>query len=65
MGFEDVKADAKETGRDLGNKAKETWRKADGEEKIMGGIVKEFVPPEWNSTTEQWGPEWPETLTGG
>lgn len=38
------------------------WRKADGTEMIMGGIVKEFVPGERVVTTERWGPEWPETL---
>jgi len=38
------------------------WRKSDGAEMIMGGIVKEFVPNERLVTTERWGPEWPETL---
>jgi uncharacterized protein YndB with AHSA1/START domain len=45
-----------------GGKWRYGWRKADGAEMIMGGIVKEFVPHERISTTEQWGPEWPETL---
>lgn len=38
------------------------WRKADGTEMAMGGIVREFVPPERMVTTERWGPEWPETV---
>jgi hypothetical protein len=32
MGYEDTKADVKETMRHVDNKAKETWRKADGTE---------------------------------
>lgn len=38
------------------------WRKANGTEMEMGGIVREFVPPERIVTTERWGPEWPETV---
>jgi hypothetical protein len=34
MGYEDAKADAKETMRNVDNKAKETWRKADGDESL-------------------------------
>ena len=45
-----------------GGKWRYGWRKADGAEMIMGGIVKEFLPHERITQTEQWGPEWPETL---
>ena len=46
-----------------GGKWRYGWRKDDdGSEMVMGGIVKEFVPPERITTTEQWGPEFPETL---
>jgi uncharacterized protein YndB with AHSA1/START domain len=38
------------------------WRKGDGREMTLSGIVKEFQPPERVVTTERWGPEWPETL---
>lgn len=38
------------------------WRKADGSEMAMGGIVKEIVQDERLVTTERWGPEWPETV---
>jgi uncharacterized protein YndB with AHSA1/START domain len=38
------------------------WRKGDGSEMTLSGIVKEFQPPERVVTTERWGPEWPETL---
>lgn len=38
------------------------WRKANGTELPMGGMVLEFVPPERVVTTERWGPKWPETL---
>jgi hypothetical protein len=39
MGYEDVKADAKETMRNVDNKAKETWRKADGEESLSDKVA--------------------------
>ena len=32
MGYEDTKADVREGLRSINNKAKETWRKADGDE---------------------------------
>ena len=38
------------------------WRKGDGAEMIMSGIVKDIVPNSRIVTTERWGPEWPETL---
>ena len=38
------------------------WRKADGAEMEMSGIVREVSPPERLVTTERWGPEWPETV---
>lgn len=38
------------------------WRKSDGTEMAMSGLVKEVVPNERVVTTERWGPEWPETL---
>ena len=39
MGVEDIKADAKETMRNLDNKAKEAWRKADGEESLCDKVA--------------------------
>ena len=39
MGFEDAKADIKEGARDIGNDAKETWRKADGEESLSDKVA--------------------------
>ena len=38
------------------------WRKADGEEMTIAGVVREVAPPERLVTTESWGPEWPETV---
>jgi uncharacterized protein YndB with AHSA1/START domain len=38
------------------------WRKADGAEMEMSGIVREVSPPERLVTTERWSPEWPETV---
>jgi uncharacterized protein YndB with AHSA1/START domain len=38
------------------------WRKSDGSEMTLKGIVKEFRPPERMVTTESWGPDWPETI---
>jgi len=38
------------------------WRKSDGAEMTMGGLVREVTPPERLVTTERWGPEWPETV---
>ena len=39
MGFDDTKADAKEAMRGVGNKGKETWRKADGDESLSDKIA--------------------------
>jgi uncharacterized protein YndB with AHSA1/START domain len=38
------------------------WRKANGAEMAMSGVVREVSPPERLVTTERWGPEWPETI---
>lgn len=38
------------------------WRRDDGSEMSMGGVVREALPPERLVTTERWGPEWPETV---
>jgi uncharacterized protein YndB with AHSA1/START domain len=38
------------------------WRKSDGAEMEMTGLVKEVTPPVRMVTTERWGPEWPETV---
>jgi uncharacterized protein YndB with AHSA1/START domain len=38
------------------------WRKPSGKEMAMSGTVSEFVRPELIAWTEQWGPEWPETM---
>jgi len=38
------------------------WRKSDGSELTMSGLVREVTPPERLVTTERWGPEWPETV---
>ncbi len=45
-----------------GGKWRYVWRKADGIEMQMGGLVKEVVPGEKIVTTERWGPDWPETI---
>ena len=45
-----------------GGKWRYGWRKSDGAEMVMGGLVREVVPPEKLVTTERWGPEWPETV---
>lgn len=43
-----------------------TWhyvfRKSDGTEMDMRGSFREVKPPERVVSTEQWGPEWPETI---
>ncbi len=39
-----------------------TWQHADGRKMEMTGIYREVVPPERIVNTEQWGPEWPETV---
>lgn len=44
-----------------GGRWRYVWRKADGAEMAMSGTVKEIVPNEKIVSTEQWGPEWPET----
>ena len=41
---------------------KYTWRKTDGSEMTLSGVVREFAPPDRMVTTESWGPEWPDTL---
>jgi uncharacterized protein YndB with AHSA1/START domain len=38
------------------------WRKSDGSELAMSGLVRDVTPPERLITTERWGPEWPETV---
>ncbi|MDQ3128314.1 MAG: hypothetical protein M3Q66_07685 [Chloroflexota bacterium] len=39
MGYEDAKADIKHGARDVGNEAKETWRKADGDESLSDKVA--------------------------
>lgn len=39
MGYEDAKADVKQGVRGIGNDAKETWRKADGEESLSDKVA--------------------------
>ena len=46
----------------VGGSWRYVWRKADGAEMAMGGTVREVKSPELLVTTEQWGPEWPETI---
>ena len=38
------------------------YRKDDGNEMTLSGVVREFTPPERVVTTESWGPQWPETI---
>ena len=38
------------------------WRKAEGEEMVLFGTVREVKPPERLVTTENWGGEWPEAV---
>jgi uncharacterized protein YndB with AHSA1/START domain len=38
------------------------WRKANGSEMSMTGLIREVAPPERLVMTEKWGPEWPETI---
>ena len=45
-----------------GGKWRYVYRKDDGTEMTLSGIVREYVPPERMVTTESWGPEWPETV---
>jgi uncharacterized protein YndB with AHSA1/START domain len=45
-----------------GGRWRYVWRKSDGAEMEMSGIVREIVPPSKMVTTERWGPEWPETV---
>ena len=45
-----------------GGKWRYVWRKGDGAEMTLSGLVKEVSPPSRLVTTERWGPEWPETL---
>jgi uncharacterized protein YndB with AHSA1/START domain len=46
----------------LGGEWHFVWRKANGSEMDMRGRYTEVVPPERLVHTEQWGPEWPETI---
>jgi hypothetical protein len=39
MGWEDTKADVKKAAREADEKAKETWRKADGEESVSDHVA--------------------------
>lgn len=45
-----------------GGKWRYVWRKPNGTEIALTGIVREVVHPERLVTTESWGPEWPETV---
>lgn len=45
-----------------GGKWRYVWRKENGSEMEMSGVVREFVPDMRVVTTERWGPEWPETV---
>ena len=38
------------------------WQHPDGSKLEMTGVYREIVPPERIVNTEQWGPEWPETV---
>ena len=38
------------------------WRRGDGTEMAMSGLIKEVKAPERLVSTERWGPEWPETV---
>ena len=38
------------------------YRKQDGTEMTLHGVVRELRPPERIVMTESWGPEWPETV---
>jgi uncharacterized protein YndB with AHSA1/START domain len=38
------------------------WRKGDGEEMQITGVVREVIPPERLVITEEWGGDWPEAL---
>jgi uncharacterized protein YndB with AHSA1/START domain len=38
------------------------WRKGDGTEMEITGVVKEVVPPERLVITESWGGDWPDAL---
>ena len=62
LGFGDWSMPICEMEPRVGGKWRYGWQGPDGAEMTMGGTVKEFVPNERVSTTEQWGPEWPETL---
>jgi uncharacterized protein YndB with AHSA1/START domain len=50
--------------RDLraGGVHRTVWRKGDGEEMEIRGIIKEVVRPERLVSTETWGADWPETV---
>jgi uncharacterized protein YndB with AHSA1/START domain len=46
----------------VGGKWRYVWRKGDGSEMTLTGVVKEVMPPEKLVMTESWGEPWPETL---
>ena len=46
----------------VGGKWRYVWRKGDGTELTLTGIVKEVQSPEKLVMTESWGEPWPETL---
>jgi uncharacterized protein YndB with AHSA1/START domain len=62
LGFEGWSMPICEMEPRAGGKWRYGWRGPEGAEMTMGGTVKEFAPDERITTTEQWGPEWPETL---
>lgn len=45
-----------------GGKIRWGWRKEDGSEMTITGVVKEISPPERMVSTESWGEPWPEAL---
>ncbi len=45
-----------------GGKWRYVYRKAGGNDMVMGGSYREVAPPERVVWTESWGPEWPETV---
>lgn len=45
-----------------GGKWRFVWRRENGTEMALHGVIKEVVPPERLVQTESWGPQWPETL---
>jgi uncharacterized protein YndB with AHSA1/START domain len=45
-----------------GGKWRYVWRRTDGSEMSLHGVVQEVTPPERYVCTESWGGNWPETL---